>query len=200
MRIEDEFLQIAHAHGIELERQVSVAGLTGRGPEEEALDARLDATVRHTLQQAHALLGGDSSRLRLKRSIPLRFDFHDSAGGLFVELDEVQHFTTDRGRTLELYPSGSAPAGYPSMVDRWSASADRYRAAKPAADFPRAGGRRAQRAWLDMVRDLAAPALGLKLIRVAAPERDAATAFERYLALRPTSSRAITEGPCAGTA
>ncbi len=59
-------------------------------------------------------------------------------------------------------------------------TADRYRADKTAADFPRLGGRRAQRAFLDAVRELLAPYLtGRPVLRVAAPECDARLAFAR---------------------
>lgn len=116
----------------------------------------------------------------------LRLDFHDVEAGVFVEIDEIEHFTTDCGRTLELYPGGTAPHDYQKLVERWHPRADRYRATKAAADFPGAGGRRGQRAWLDMVRDLGAATLDLRLVRVPAPECDAAMAFERYLVLRGT--------------
>lgn len=184
MRTEDQFLRVAQAHGIKLERQITFTGLTGKGHEEAALDGRLADPAIRALREAHTVLGGDGPRLRSKRSMPLRLDFYDVEARAFIEIDEVQHFTTDRGRTLDLYPNGSAPDEYWSFVERWRTKADGYRAAKPAADFPGAGGRRAQRAWLDMVRDLGTAALGLKLVRVPAPECDATIAFERYLTLR----------------
>jgi len=68
---------------------------------------------------------------------------------------------------------------YRTLIHQWSSAADHYRASKAAVDFPRHGGRRAQRAYLDAVRDLAAHELGLRLIRIVAPECDAGTALVR---------------------
>jgi len=48
-----------------------------------------------------------------------------------------------------------------------------------AVDFPRTGGRRAQRAYFDAVRDPAAPFFGWRVLRVPAPGCDAAIAVAR---------------------
>ena len=79
-----------------------------------------------------------------------------------IEVDEIQHFTTDRLTTLRLYPGdielGFGLSEYISLCETWRPTADRYRTAKPTQDFPHPGGRRAQRAYFDALRDLAAPA------------------------------------------
>jgi hypothetical protein len=131
----------------------------------------------------HARLGGDEPLVRAKAQRPLSPDFVLPNGQL-VEVDEIQHFTSDRLRTLELYPPevslGFDLGFYRDLCDRHHRTADRYRADKTATDFPFPGGRRAQRAFLDAVRDLLAPYLaGHPVLRVPAPECDAALAFAR---------------------
>jgi len=105
---------------------------------------------------------------------------------LAVEVDEIQHFTTERLRTLDLYPASAElwfdTGAYGTLISRWSTTGDRYRAAKPTVDFPFAGGRRAQRAYFDAFRDLAAPSFGLRVLRIPAPECDGRLAFERFTA------------------
>jgi hypothetical protein len=81
-----------------------------------------------------------------------------------VEVDEIQHFTSDRLSTLRLYPATSDLAfdldAYVSLCKTWRVKGDGYRSAKPTVDFPHPGGRRAQRAYFDAMRDLAASGLG----------------------------------------
>ena len=55
---------------------------------------------------------------------------------------------------------------------------DRYRADKEALAFRRPGGRRAKRAYLDAVRDLAAPITGWRVFRVAAAHGDGERAYQ----------------------
>jgi hypothetical protein len=73
--------------------------------------------------------------------------------------------------------------GYRALVANFRAVADKAWAAKAAADFPFAGGRRAQRAYLDAVRDLLAPVFGYRLLRIAAPEGSTAIALGRLRVL-----------------
>lgn len=56
---------------------------------------------------------------------------------------------------------------------------DRYRTSKPTVDIPRSGGRRAQRAYFDRFRDLAAPSFGLRMLRIPPPECDGSLAYQR---------------------
>jgi hypothetical protein len=114
----------------------------------------------------------------------LRVDFYAPDLDLYVEVDEIQHFTSDRRRSFEAYHNTTEPPShlddYVRTTEAWQSTADRYRAAKPAVDFPPPASRRAQRAYFDSVRDLAARDLGIHLTRVPAPECDAAVAFARF--------------------
>jgi hypothetical protein len=112
--------------------------------------------------------------------------------GWIVELDEEQHFTSARLRTFELYPSDVRivydAADYRALARTLRMRADRYRASKRAVDFPFPGGRRAQRAYFDAVRDLLAPFFGLTVCRVPAPERNAGVALARFMSILDTAS------------
>jgi hypothetical protein len=72
-----------------------------------------------------------------------------------VELDEIQHFSGERLVSLNRYAGIrvdlDVPA-YSELVATFRAVADKAWATKTAADFPFAGGRRAQRAYLDAVK------------------------------------------------
>jgi hypothetical protein len=118
---------------------------------------------------------------RAKRLTPLPGDFFHEPSGTFIEVDECQHFTSWRLRTLDLYTPGvSLGFGldeYRDLCRAWSARSDRYRAAKAAVGFGE-GGRQRQRAYHDALRDLAAPAMGHPpVIRVPAPTRDGHAAY-----------------------
>jgi hypothetical protein len=91
---------------------------------------------------------------------------------IIVELDEFQHFTSARRQTLDFYEGvthGLDLDSYRGHCRRTMDRADRYFAAKPASGFDWPGGRRAQRAYLDMVRDLLGPVYGERIVRVPAP-------------------------------
>jgi hypothetical protein len=196
---EQRLLELAHVRGLRLDRQVCVAGLSSRGHLDPSLAATASARTLGRLGEIFERLGGDSSRLAAKRAVPLRLDFHAPELGLFIEVDETQHFTTERAHTFESYDPDirvEQVEEYRRLIEVWKQDADRYRASKPAVDFPRHAGRRAQRAYLDAVRDLAAAQLGIRLLRIPAPERDAALAFLRLeQALAASSSELAT---CAG--
>ncbi len=128
-------------------------------------------------------LGGDVDRLAAARSTPLPTDFFHRPSNALVEVDEFQHFTSDRLVTLQMYPSdqplGYDLAEYMAVCERTRSRADRYRHAKDAACFG-AGGRQRQRAYNDALRDLAAPALGHHgVVRAVAVEQDGALAWAR---------------------
>jgi hypothetical protein len=185
---------LAREAGIELERGATVPWLTNRGHLNPMLAGVVPETTLAILSTIHRRLGGDERLLAGKHtgSGP-RPDFVLSSANLIVEVDEVQHFTSDRLTTLELYPRNAElafdVAEYRALIGRWSSVADSYRAAKPAADFPRAGGRRAQRSYFDAVRDLVAPSFGWQVLRVPAPECDAAIAAARLTARLPNAPR-----------
>lgn len=96
--------------------------------------------------------------------------------GCLIEVDEVQHFTTAREAALDLYPSG-VPLGfdvreYLALVGQWRAKADAAYAHRTSSDFPQAGGRQAQRAYNDSLRDLLAPTFtGHPVVRIPVPGR-----------------------------
>lgn len=151
----------------------------------EEIGAPIDLVNR--LREIYLVLGGDEDALASKRagSDPTP-DFLYGPSGHLLELDETQHFTTDRRLTLEMYPSplnlGFDIEAYSALCDTWNATADRYRAAKQTRDFPHPGGRRAQRAYFDALRDLAGPALGNgPVIRIPAPECDSSLAYRRFI-------------------
>lgn len=148
----------------------------------ETLDAeRIDRlrAIYRVLRGNEALLG---AKTRGKDPSP---DFILRERALIVEVDETQHFTSDRLTTFGRYLSDEDLAydleAYKRVLQRWKAKGDGYRAAKPAADFPWLGGRRAQRAYYDSLRDIAAPSFGWRVCRVPAPECNAAQAVDRLV-------------------
>lgn len=169
----------AAADGIVLVR-TRVSWLNQRG--HLGLPARADA-ARAPLERMFLELGGSLEEQGAKRLTTLPGDFMHAESGTFIEVDESQHFTSFRLRTLELYPPGT-PLGfdvdeYRTLCRTWAGRSDRYRAAKPAVAFGE-GGRQRQRAYYDALRDLATPAMGYApVIRVAAPHRDGALAYDR---------------------
>ncbi len=184
---EETFAQLARADGIVFSRGVSPAWLTNRGHLSGAIADQLDAASDAALRSIYSALGGDETLLVRKRSgSNPRLDFVLADHALAVEVDEIQHFTTERRRTFNLYPAAAElcfdTGAYRALIGRWCTTADRYRAAKPTVDFPFAGGRRAQRAHFDAFRDLAAPSFGLRVVRIPAPECDGRLAYERFMA------------------
>lgn len=174
----------ARESGIELEVGSSMPWLSNQGHLNPVLAASVPRGTLQILAALYRRLGGDESALASKRpGGGLRPDFILRGPSLVVEVDEVQHFTSDRLLTLDVYPKGAQIAfdidEYRRLAGRWSQIADRYRAAKPAVDFPHPGGRRAQRAYFDALRDLVAPSVGWKVLRVPAPECDPVIASAR---------------------
>jgi len=175
---------LAREAGIELDVGATLPWLSNRGHLNPVFAGAVPGSTLRLLSTIYERLGGDEGALAGKRagSSP-RPDFLLRSASLIVEVDEIQHFTTDRLRTLELYPEAAQLAfdvgEYRMLISHWSSVADNYRAAKPAVDFPRPGGRRAQRAYFDAVRDLVAPSLGWTVCRVPAPECNAVTAAAR---------------------
>ena len=181
---EDGFHALARAEGIELVRRATFPGLSNRGHTDPALDGVVPSSTLAALERIHVELGGVAHLLESKRPRPLEIDFYAPDLGLLIEVDEIQHFTSDRQHALERFPLSDEHAAlissYLAAIAQWRERADRYRAAKPAADFPHPGGRRAQRAYLDSARDLLAPSLGLRVIRVRAPECEPKVAFRSF--------------------
>lgn len=139
--------------------------------------------AREVLDGIFDALAGDRTAQQAKNLTSLPGDFVHEPSGTFIEVDESQHFTTHRLRTLDLYPAGTLLGfdidEYRALCVEWASKSDKYRAAKAAVGFGE-GGRQRQRAYHDSLRDLAAPAMGFPpVIRVAAPDRDGATAYFR---------------------
>jgi hypothetical protein len=150
----------AELDGIQLE-PAKVSWINQRG--HFGLPHQTAATTIEALEAIFVALGGQPDVQMSKRTITLPGDFYHGQSRTFVETDEIQHFTSFRLRTLELYPAG-VPLGYDAgsymdLCRQWAPQADRYRASKDAAGFG-PGGRQRQRAYYDALRDLAIPAMG----------------------------------------
>ncbi|MFP3883794.1 MAG: hypothetical protein ACLFRT_14430 [Actinomycetota bacterium] len=121
----------------------------------------------------HSRLGGDWAQLEQKRRIPIRFDFQ--IGNKLIEVEGRHHFSSSRMSTLDFYDDIEHDLNvdwYRELCSKFSDKADRYHAKREAVDFPFPGGRTAQRAYFDAVKDLLAPAYGLRLIRLPAADDD----------------------------
>lgn len=188
-RTEQEFMAAARAEGYAITCGTTVPWLTGYGHVEPGLARTLPVDTLAALRRIFVTLGGDEDLLRAKRASRLRPD--GFLGGRILEVDEIQHFSTARGIALELYPDGAALGfdrdAYRALCRRWGPhGGDRYRAAKRTVEFPRPGGRTAQRAYFDALRDLGAPHSGTgPVIRIPAPECNPALALERLREMAP---------------
>lgn len=176
-----DFGRAASTFGIPLV-SATLEGLTDAG--HLALPRSASAEIR-LLARIFDALRGDAVDLASGSHRPLVVDWFHDASGTVIETDEFQHFTTDRLRTLELYPKdlplGFDPSEYQGLCHANRTLADRYRRSKEARGFRRDGGRRAQRAYFDAVRDIAIPALGFApVIRVPIVDSiDGRSAFTR---------------------
>lgn len=141
-----------------------------------------------SLSSIHRVLGGNAEALAAKRMnnrpIP---DLVHMGIGCIVEIDEIQHFTSARLQSFGLYPSGVRLGfdrlEYAHLVEKWRARGDSAFAHKVAADCPQPGGRQAQRAYNDALRDLLAPTFtNHPVIRIAVPNRLLGDVVERLQA------------------
>ncbi|KQR48658.1 hypothetical protein ASF87_07300 [Microbacterium sp. Leaf161] len=122
------------------------------------------------LQRAFDDLGGNEDEQRSKRWGSLPSDLLHLESRTMVEVDEMQHFTSFRLLTRRAAPSDSVDRDrYAELCGRWSPKADRYRASKVAKGFPGSHGRARQRAYNDLLRDLVAPMMGYRMVRMPAP-------------------------------
>lgn len=170
--------------GIELQADVKLPWLTRHGHLAPIVQERLPESTLAALDRILGGLAGDAAALAAKIRGSMTADFLLLPGGAQVEYDEVQHFTSARALTLELYPSEAElafdPAEYAATVARWRAKGDKGFAHKEAAEFPGRGGRQRQRAYFDAFRDLTAAHFGNGPVhRIAAPADDYATAAQR---------------------
>ncbi|MGM1028988.1 MAG: hypothetical protein ACQEWM_03835 [Actinomycetota bacterium] len=186
---EREFREAALADGIVLER-AAPPWITRRGHFGLPPAASGVAEILHHMFVA---LGGDAECQSRKTSQAIRGDWFHAPSRTFIEVDEVQHHTSDRLRTLEFYPSDH-PAAFsvPLVEARCLAHAERAArswANKHAACFDWPGGRRAQRAYNDALRDLVTPLMGYPpVLRVPAIGVDGGAA---YLSARETIRLAL---------
>lgn len=175
---ESEFLAAAELDGIVLAR-ARVPWINQRG------HFGLPETAEHAvpvLRSIFEALGGDTASATAKRSTPLPGDFVHVDSGVFVEVDESQHFTSARLATLDRYPEeariGFDMLEYKRLCQELAPRSDRAWRHKPATGFPGEAGRQRQRAYNDALRDLVTPLMGRPpLIRAAAPHRNGTTAY-----------------------
>lgn len=165
--------------------------LSGRGHLNDVVQQRAPAEVVAVLAEIHRDFGGDAAVLATKRAgNPPTPDLIHSELRCVVEVDEVQHFTSARARTFDFYPSDASLGfdvdEYRALAERWRSEGDRAYAHKVAPDFPQPGGRQAQRAYNDALRDLLAPTFtGYPVIRLPVPDRSLDGVLERLeVALR----------------
>jgi hypothetical protein len=175
---ESAFAAAADRDGVVLVR-AKVPWLNQQGHLGLPPSAKLATPVMGAIFEA---LGGDADALASKRSTPLPGDFFHVESGVFVEVDESQHFTTSRFTTLGLYPDdarvGFDLCGYKQLCRELAPRSDRAWRHKPAIGFPGDSGRQRQRAYNDALRDLVTPWMGHPpLIRAAAPDRNGAAAY-----------------------
>lgn len=97
-----------------------------------------------------------------------------------MAVDGPEHFTSARLIALALYPTDFDVSGQIALCRELSAQADALSPGLPARAFG-FGGVQRERAYHDALRDLATPAMGHPaLIRIAAPDGDAAAAYARH--------------------
>ncbi|MCV7173699.1 hypothetical protein H7I41_27630 [Mycobacterium manitobense] len=179
---QDAFRDAARDDGVELVGQ-RVEWLNQRGHLGLPPGAQF-ASVRATLESIYVALGGDLATLATARTTPLRGDFLHVDSGTLIEVDESQHFTSARLRSLQLYlpdaPLGFDHGRYTDLCETWRDRSDNFYRTKAARGFG-IGGRQRQRAYYDALRDLATPAAGHPvLIRIDAADRDGADAYRRH--------------------
>ena len=156
--------------GLPCEQNVSFNWMTNRVPMEKGDPA--PPRVRYRLMAIHARLGGDLSALERKRRTPLRFDFLIEDKTL-VEVESRAHFSSHRMSTLEFYDG----LDHNLDVDLYRKLCSRFsdiqnEGSRDATDFPFPGGRSAQRAYFDAVKDLLVPAHDYRLIRLPAADEE----------------------------
>jgi hypothetical protein len=173
----------ARAAGIPLSLGKEVDWLSGRGHLADSLQGVVPTDLLTVLATIHQQLGGNAALLASKigGQQPLPDLIHDELGCV-IEVDEVQHFTTTRARTFDLYPEtvrlGYSLTDYRGLVRQWNKRGDGAFAHNTASEFPNPGGRQAQRAYNDALRDLLAPSFtGHPVIRIAAPDRNLGNAL-----------------------
>jgi hypothetical protein len=147
-----------------------------------------------TIDRIFTELKGDHKNAQVKRNMPIPFDAYFGGDYNFIiEFDEIQHFSTPRMRTLELYPRNIGLGFNLNQYRRWCGTyrseADQYRRTITPRDFNFDGGRTAQRAFFDAMKDLVPQMNGLRpTVRISSfelpsPLEDSGFCLEKLRAL-----------------
>ena len=177
MGIERDVIVIGRECGTHLVPGQPLRWLSSRGHLDPVVQREAPGDVIDLLDDIHRMLGGSRSALAHRTVADVRPDLMVAATGQLVEIDELQHFTSARRQTLALYPAtlafGFSIEQYRALIDLWIAKAHAVFTRRRNPDFDFNGGRRAQRAYEDALKDLLAPVFtGLPVLRLAMPERD----------------------------
>src|SRR5262249_3316266 len=121
---EQRFFELSIEHALNLDGSTQVPQLTNRGHLEPALTGLVPDDVIESLRAIFVALAGDENALRSKRARALRPDFIDVARAKLVEIDETQHFTTERLTSFAYYPASGVEVGYDiaeynALVSKW---------------------------------------------------------------------------------
>ena len=174
--IEYDVINQARSTGLRLQMGAPQPWLTTRGHLDPLVQREAPADVLDLLDVIHRALRGDAHALAHQQARPLAVDLVGPHGEL-IELDELQHFTGERRTSLGWYPLratvGFSVEQYRSLIELWRARAQSVFTRQWSAGFVFQGGRRAQRAYFDAVRDLLAPTFtGHELVRIPVVDRD----------------------------
>ena len=175
-----EFAAQLASEGICLTADVTVSWLSGKGHHHPGA-VSIGEDVRERLSDIYRAVNGLEALLISKRHSRCGVDFQLDER-TFIELDEVQHFSSQRLTTLHYYnglPHFVDVPLYQQLCRRFRATADRAWAKPVRNEFAFVGGRTSQRAYLDSVRDLIAPTQGVTLLRIPAPEGSLRLATDR---------------------
>ncbi len=172
-----DFSMICRANGIEVLVDEPQPWLTRQGHLNAIVTAAAPVPVIDALATIFQELGGDERQLaRNKAGNPSAPDLVVVGPGCVVELDELPHFTRRRAATLDRYPIDTPLAfefdEYRELIARHHAAAELVLARDTTKEFPFPGGRQAQRAYGDALRDLLAPVFtGVPVLRIPVPDQ-----------------------------
>lgn len=185
MGLERDVLAGAAERGLRLQPGVTHRWLTVRGHLDPFVQREAPAEALEALDDVHDVLGGDRRALARRRSGSLRTDLVVCSTGQIVEVDELEHFTSARMTSLAAYPMrrfGFSIDLYRDLIETWKARANAVFTQRWSPDFDFVGGRRAQRAYHDALRDWLAPAFtGLPIVRLAVPDGDVDAALDQLM-------------------
>lgn len=186
MGLETTVLTEARTRGVGLRIGSSLRWLTVRGHLDPIVQREAPTAIVEALDELHSSLGGDRRALARKQTGSIHPDLIVAATGQLVEVDEVEHFTMARLATLSGYsskiPFGFSIDDYKELIDTWKSKANAVFTQRWSPDFDFVGGRRAQRAYYDALKDWLAPTFtGYPVLRLAVPDGDARSAAGRLV-------------------